>query len=115
MSQKGYNIQPVNLNQAFINGVKTAPNLRSLKQKPQGVLIVLPPSETEKVVRESIELGIGHIWMQQGAESETAVNCCLENGVMPVSGECILMYARPVTSIHKFHRWIWKLLGKIKN
>jgi hypothetical protein len=29
-----------------------------------------------------------------------------------VHGECILMYAQPA-GIHRFHHFIWKLLGKL--
>jgi predicted CoA-binding protein len=76
-----------------------------------GVLIVVPPAQTEKVVRLAAEAGIPRVWMQQGSESEAAVKFCRENGIAEVHGECIMMYAGQA-GFHKFHRWMWKLFGK---
>lgn len=75
-------------------------------------LSLLPPSETENIVKEAKESGIKFIWMQQGSESENAINYCKENGIHVVAGKCILMFVEPVKSIHKFHRWIDKVTGK---
>lgn len=50
--------------------------------------------------------------MQQGSESQAAIDFCKENKIDYVSGECIMMFSEPVQSIHRFHRGIWKLIGK---
>ena len=55
---------------------------------------------------------IKNIWMQQGSEAKDAINFCKDNGIDVVHGECILMFAEPVSSIHSLHRWINKLIGK---
>ena len=34
---------------------------------------VVPPAETKRVVEDCARLGIKHLWMQQGAESDEAV------------------------------------------
>lgn len=54
----------------------------------EGVLIVVPPAETEKVVRDAAESGIRWVWMQQGAGSDEGVRFCRENGINVVHGEC---------------------------
>ena len=72
-------------------------------------LIIVPRSETENVVNDAARLGISHIWIQQGAESEKAVNFCKENGIKVIPGECILMFAEPTVFYHRLHRWIWNL------
>jgi predicted CoA-binding protein len=76
------------------------------------VVLVVPPKVSEKVVIEANDLGIKSIWFQQGSSSEAARKFCEERGMSVVSGECLLMFTEPVESIHKFHRWIWKLIGK---
>jgi len=73
----------------------------------------VPPAETEQVVQEAAAAGIRRVWMQQGAESEAAIRFCEEHGMSVVHGECILMFAQPVDSVHRLHRWIWRLLGKL--
>jgi predicted CoA-binding protein len=110
---KGYNIFPVNPNADTIDGGPCYKNLSSLPQKADGVIVCIPPSQTESVVKEAHKNGIAHIWMQQGAESEAAISYCLQNSIDYVAGECILMFAEPTGFGHKLHRWVWGLLGKL--
>ena len=72
-------------------------------------------SQTEMVVKEANEIGVKNVWMQQGSESDEAIKYCKENGINEIHKECILMFADPVNSIHGFHRWIWKVIGKLPN
>ena len=110
---KGYQTFPVNPHADTIEGQPCYPNLRALPEAVGGVVVVVPPAETEKVVHEAAEVGIRRIWMQQGAESDTAIRFCQENGMSVVAGECILMFAAPVGFGHRMHRWVWGLLGKL--
>jgi predicted CoA-binding protein len=55
---------------------------------------------------------VGRVWMQQGAESSEAIRYCRENGIEAVHGECIMMFAQP-TGVHRFHRWINGVFGKL--
>jgi predicted CoA-binding protein len=64
-------------------------------------------------VKEAREKGIKSVWFQQGSSSKEAVKFCVENDMSVVDGECILMFTEPVESIHKIHRWIWKIFGKL--
>ncbi|MFC2140896.1 hypothetical protein ACFLQP_01185 [Acidobacteriota bacterium] len=51
--------------------------------------------------------------MQQGAESEKAIEFCQKNNFTTVTRECILMFAEPAARYHRMHRWVWKILGKL--
>ena len=44
---------------------------------------------------------------------EATEDHCEDGGLEVVHGHCILMFAEPTASFHKFHRWVWGLLGKI--
>ena len=110
---KGYRVFPVNPHAETIDGEPCYPSLETLPERPGGVITVVPPAVTETVVRDAKAAGIKRIWMQQGSESEAALGFCAENGLEVVHGECIMMFAEPVASIHRFHRWIWKLFGKL--
>jgi predicted CoA-binding protein len=72
---------------------------------------VTPPSATDKAVREAVEAGVPHLWIQQGSESKEALAFCQEKNPSAVSGHCILMFAEPVGSFHRVHRWPKKLFG----
>jgi predicted CoA-binding protein len=77
------------------------------------VITIVPPAATEEVVKQAHAAGIKRIWMQQGSESEAAIRYCRDNGMTVIDGECILMFAEPAAFYHRFHRWIWKILGKL--
>jgi hypothetical protein len=113
LKAKGYRVFPINPHTETIDDERCYPNLRSLPEPVDGVLVVVPPAETEQVVQEAAAAGIRRVWMQQGAESEAAIRFCQEHGLSVVHGECILMFARPVDSVHRLHRWLWRLLGKL--
>jgi predicted CoA-binding protein len=113
LKDKGYRVYPINPHAEMIGGERCYASLEDLPERPGGVITVIPPAATEAVVREAKAAGIERIWMQQGSESEAAIRYCTENGMEVVHGECIMMFAEPVGSIHRFHRWIWKLFGKL--
>jgi predicted CoA-binding protein len=110
---KGYRVFPVNPHAEMIDGERCYPSLKDLPERPGAVITVVPPAVTEAVVQEAKAAGIKRVWMQQGSESDEAIRFCNENGIEAVHGECILMFAEPVSSIHRFHRWVWKLFGKL--
>lgn len=110
---RGYRLFPIHPVAAAVEGDRCYPNLAALPEVVGGVLIVLPPKQTEAVVREAAAAGIRRVWMQQGAASAAAIRLCTEHGMQVVHGQCILMFAEPVRSYHRVHRWIWRILGKL--
>jgi len=112
LTRKGYRVSVVHPEAAEIDGVRCVPSVSELPDEVGGLVLVVPPEQTEKVVREVAARGVRRIWMQQGAESAAAIELCRESGIDLVHGECILMYAEPA-GIHRFHHWLWKLLGKL--
>ncbi|MBD3305706.1 CoA-binding protein [candidate division KSB3 bacterium] len=113
LTAKGYQVFPVNPHAEQIDGQPCYPNLQALPEPAGGVVVIVPPAETEKVVRDAAEAGITHVWMQPGAESAAAIHFCREQGMSVVHGECILMFAEPVAFFHRLHRGIWGVLGKL--
>ena len=113
LKAKGYNLFPVHPQAESIEGERCYPSLAALTEPVDGVLITVPPAETEHVVREAAAAGIKRVWMQQGAGSPQAIRFCEESGMSVVHGECILMFAEPAAWFHRAHRWVWKVLGKL--
>ncbi len=107
----GRQLYPIHPSAEKLEGDRAYPDFKSLPEKVGGVLIVVPPAQAEKVVREAVAAGITRVWMQQGSESEAAIQLCREKGINEVHGECILMYAGK-SFFHKPHRWVWRLIGK---
>jgi predicted CoA-binding protein len=112
LTGKGYEILPVHPEADEIGGVPCSRSLAELPKQVGGLVLVVRPEQSEKLVREAKEAGIARIWMQQGAESAEAIRFCAENGIDVVHGQCIMMFAQP-TGIHRFHRWINGIFGKL--
>lgn len=112
LTKKGYEITLIHPEADEIDGVKCYPSLADLPHEVGGLLLVVPPQQTEKIVPQAVEAGIQNIWMQQGSESMEAVKYCEDNDINVVYGECIMMFAEP-EGFHNFHRWLWGLLGKL--
>lgn len=112
LKDNGYTVFGVNKNGGFSNSIKLYNSLSIIEHKIDGIVTVVPPGETEIVVQEANELEIKNIWMQQGSESNNAISFCNDKGINIVHNECIMMFVEPVKSIHGFHRWINKIVGK---
>jgi predicted CoA-binding protein len=85
-------VYPVNPKAPEVEGQKAFPDLKSLPEGIHGISVITPPQVTEKVVQEAADLGIKHIWMQPGAESETAVAAAEKAGISVIAGDaCVLV------------------------
>ena len=113
LSAKGYRVYPVNPAAVTIEGERSYPMLSALPEPVDGIVVVVPPSQTDQVVRQAWEAGIRRIWMQNGAESDSAIRFCEEHGMSVVHHECIMMFAEPARFFHRTHRWVRGLAGRL--
>jgi len=113
LKQKDYDVFAVNPNMQSFEGDICYPDLLSLPEKVDAIIINVPPNQTEKVVKEAKEAGIKKVWLQQGSQSEATEQYCKENGIDCVSNECIFMFTQPSAFIHQAHRWILGVVGKL--
>ncbi|MBN2042409.1 MAG: CoA-binding protein [Candidatus Aenigmarchaeota archaeon] len=84
-------VYPVNPKYGKIYGDKCYPGLKSLPEKPDLVITVVPPSVTEKVVEVCGDMNIRKVWMQPGSESEKAINMCREMGIECMHDACFVV------------------------
>ncbi len=92
----GYSVYGVNPNYREIEGIECFPDIQSLPELPDLLILVVPPEITEKVVEEAVILGVKRVWMQPGAESPRAVDFCREKGIKAVHDACIMVRRREV-------------------
>ncbi len=112
LAAKGYTVLPVNPNAHEIEGTRCYASLRDLPTKVDGIVTVVPPAETARVVREAHQAGVPRVWMQQGSDSAEAISFCRQSGMQEVHGECILMFAPDALFFHRAHRFVRGLFGK---
>lgn len=108
---KGYEIFPVHPEAQEIDGMKCYPDLKSLNGKVDGVWISIPPQKVDPVLEDAAEIGLKNIWLQQGAWSPEVQKTIDRLNLPVISKKCILMYAQPVKSVHKFHRTLKSIFG----
>jgi hypothetical protein len=110
---KGINTLPVGSSIQEFEGEKVYPDLKSIQQKVEAVVICIKPHKTMEVISKAIELGIKNIWLQQGSESKQAIEFCKDKGINLIYGQCILMFAEPTAFFHRVHRGINKFFGRL--
>ncbi len=113
LKSKGYEIFPVHSEVKEIDGLTCYPDLKSLIGKVDSVWISIPPKNVPPVLEDAAQIGLKNIWLQQGAWSKEVQQTIDKLKLPVVSKKCILMYAQPVHSIHKFHRTIVGIFGKL--
>jgi predicted CoA-binding protein len=111
LKDKGYTVFPVNPNAERIGEDLCYPNLGAIPERIGAVLSLVPANQVMRVVREARTLDIGNVWIQQGVKTPEAIAYCHDNGINVVFGYCILMFAEPVQSFHKVHRFFARLFG----
>lgn len=90
--QSGRKVVPVHPREPSVEGLPAFASLTAIPEKPGAVSVITPPPVTEKVVEEAGRLGIRHLWMQPGAESDAAVKRAKELGMNVIAGgPCLLV------------------------
>ena len=111
LKDKGFTVYPINPNAESIGEEKCYPDIASLPDDVGAIVAVVPPAQTADLAEQAGTKGIRHFWMQRGAESSEAIAACEKAGIDYVAKECVLMFAEPVGSIHKFHRFLKRIFG----
>jgi predicted CoA-binding protein len=113
LKERGYQVYAVNPAMKEFQGEPCYPDLSALEGKVDGVLLTVHPDQGQAVLEQASQVGIKNIWVQQQADSPALLESGQQLDLNLVSGKCILMYAPPVRSFHKFHRIINQVFGKL--
>jgi len=85
-------VHPINPNARVVEGLVAFSDLAALSEMVHGVSIVTPPRITEQIVTQAVGLGIRHLWMQPGSESDQAIELARQAGMNVIwGGPCILV------------------------
>ena len=90
--QNQHEAVPVNPVEKEIEGQVCVTSVSELPDHVDSISVITPPQVTEKVVEQAIAKGIKNIWMQPGAESDTAVDSAASAGLNVIAdGSCLLV------------------------
>ncbi len=117
LKSAGYQVYAINPNAERVEGDACYPDLHSVPEPIEAVMIVTHPDMAAKVVRECADLGIRHVWLHrsfgQGSISEEAVFECVLHNIACLVGGCPMMYCEPVDFGHRCMRWILKMQKRL--
>ncbi len=109
----GYDVCAINPNVAQVEGDPCYPDLYSVPEPVEAVMVVTHPDIAAKIVRECADLGIRHVWLHrsfgQGSVSEDAAKECERHNINCLVGGCPMMYCEPVDFGHRCMKWILKI------
>jgi predicted CoA-binding protein len=89
LQEQGYNIFPVREGLEEIIGQATYPDLGSIQEPVDVVLIFKRPDEVSPVVEEAIKINPKVIWMQEGIVNESAAKVARDAGITVIMDACM--------------------------
>lgn len=95
----GYKVVPINTTEKEILGENVYTNLSDVKEKIDVVIFITQPKVTEKVLEEVKTLGIKNVWLQPGAQSDSAIQFCKKNAIECVHDACIMIQRKAENKI----------------
>lgn len=113
LRRRGVRVLPVHPEVDSLAGERCARSLGELRGAVTGVVVVVPPERAVGVLREAAAAGIPYIWLQPGAESALALDVAATLSLEVVHGRCLLMFLEPVGFIHRVHRWLEGVRGRL--
>ena len=113
LKKQGYTLYPVNPNLREIEGEKVYSSVGELPADVKHLFIATARKDTDEILRQAIQKGITKVWVQQMSETPDTPGIAAESNVQLISKKCIYMFADPVNGVHKFHRCLMGLFGRL--
>jgi hypothetical protein len=111
LKQLGKRVFPVDPGSGEISGDRTFPDLTSLPESVDAVVLEVPRDEIEEWVGAAADADIADIWIHQKCETPESLALARERDLNLHHGTCAVMYLSHGFSIHAFHGWINRRKG----
>lgn len=115
LRERGYDVFPVNPNATEVEGDRAFPDLASIPDGVEAVVIATRPEAAQDTIEQCLALGIDKVWMHRGMGagscSEDAARAGREGGMLVIDGGCPLMFGPTADPLHKVMRF-FQSLGK---
>ena len=109
LRNSGYDVFPVNPGASEVEGALCYPDIASLPEPIDGVVVATHSDVAAEIVRQCGDRGIDRIWFHRsfgkGSVSAEAVRECEKRGLDAIVGGCPLMFCEPVDLGHKCMKW----------
>ena len=117
LRSRGYEVFAINPNAEQVEGDRCYPDLRSIPDGVEAVIIGTKAERAEETMHECDALGIKHVWMHRGpgpgSVSPTATEYGRAHGIAVIDGGCPCMFGATADSGHKAMRAFLTLTGNV--
>src|SRR5215472_16911038 len=111
LRERGYQVFAVNPNTGQVEGDRCYPDLASIPDGVEAVVIGTRPEIAEQTMRECAELGIKLVWMHRGpgagSVSDAATAYGRQHGITVIDGGCPCMFEPTADLGHKVMRVLY--------
>jgi hypothetical protein len=117
LRSRGYDVFAVNPNAETVEGDPSYPNLKSIPDGVDAVVIATNPERAGATIAECAELGIKHVWMHrgpgQGSVDPDVARYGRSVGLEVIDGGCPCMFAETADVGHKIMKFFMSLSGNV--
>jgi len=116
LKNTGHDVFPVNPHIQTFEGDRCYPDLQSIPDGVDGVVIITRPEITEQIVHDCNEAGVRRVWMHQSlgqgsSVSSAADEYCRQHNISVIAGACPMMYGAGADFGHTCMWWVLRLTG----
>ncbi|MGZ4490074.1 MAG: CoA-binding protein [Nocardioidaceae bacterium] len=117
LRQRGYEVFAVNPNAEQVENDPCFPDLKSIPDGVEAVVIGTRPETADTTMRECAELGIKQVWMHRlngaGSVNPAAAEYGRQHGITVIDGGCPLMFEPTADFGHKMMRVVFTMNGHV--
>jgi uncharacterized protein len=117
LRDRGFEVFAVNPSADTVEGDPAYPDLRSVPNGVEAVVVATRPERALATVQECVDLGIEHVWMHRsldgGSVAEDAVALGREHGITVIDGGCPCMFAPAADPGHRLMKNVLTLTGAV--
>lgn len=117
LRDRGYEVYAINPNAEEVEGDPAYPDLASIPDGVDAVVVGTAPAHASATVDECVELGIGHVWFHRGpgggSVDPEAARVAREHGIDVIEGGCPCMFGTTADFGHKIMRPFLQLTGNV--
>lgn len=114
LMDQGYTLIPVHQEADQIEGLACIQSMEQLTPDVKAICLLTPRDKTDDLLRQALEMGIQHIWIQQFCEGSETLSLAGASQANIVTGRCLFMYTQP-EGLHKMHERMAKIFRVYAN
>jgi predicted CoA-binding protein len=116
LKNTGHDVFAVNPLMQSFEGARCYPDVQSIPDGVDGVVIITRPEITNRIVHDCVDAGVRRVWMHASltkgsSVSPEAIEYCRQHDISVVAGACPMMFGAGVDLGHSCMRWMMKITG----